>query len=498
MEQSKKEGKILSFPLLSAGLIFLCNPNINLFDILPDAVGWFLLAAAITGFSDIQPYFDRARKHFIWLGWISVGKIAALFLALYVLSISPDDRAIISVLCLTFAALELIFAIPALQELWRGFLYIGERDGISEAFTGIQHLPVITLAFLLVKHIGAFLPELSLASVAYLDQGYSDHIIRAYPIFLLFALLLGLGMGLYWLYTARQYLMPLAQSTNFSAFMQEKAQTNRRFLHSHAIYRQEGRLLWVLFAAILCGVDILLNQHNYLPDLLSGILLLLFFLMARKDRAANMPSGKKACCTGIAFSALYTIATTCTTIFTEIFLSQYDYPDVAYRPAAATLYTAVEICAILEALLLLGTLASLFLFLRQFGKTHSGLVGIDGQLLHDPQTEKELQKKDLRMLILGIATALFHLIEVFLLTVTERHIISSSEANEYYHAGQALYYPRFEGSYLVTLVLSVAWVVSCWLLIDSLREEMAIRYLEFADGEEKRAENDQTKGNGIQ
>lgn len=478
----KKNLRLLSFPLLTAGLIFLFNPNINLFDPLPDAVGWFLLAAAVTGFSDVQPYFGAARRNFIRLGILNAVKIAALVLSLYIIAKYPDNRAMLSVFCLSFATLELIFALPTLRDLWRGFFYIGERDGVDAAIAGGKNLPAFTVAFLLVKHLGAFLPEFSLASVAYLDKGYSDSFLRAYPIFVAGAVILGLAVGGIWLREALKYLKPLKKDAAFLSYLERKRTENARTLSSAALCRRENGLLWILSGALLLAIDFIADRQNLLPDACSGLLFFLFFLFAARDRSAAAPDGRQCARLGMLFSALYTLVSAANSIFAYRYHARYDYPDVAYRQAAAALYRPVEITAVAEALLLFALLYCLYRLLGRFAATHTGLLSSDGRVLQNPETAKILSRQNTVFFLLGLCAALFHAAEVFFLTITEKHIISSAEANEYYSFGQVLYYPRFGGSWLIALALTLGWVIAGHLFLRMMKEEISLRYRDFADG----------------
>ena len=122
--------RIISFSYLAIGLLFLSNPNLAIVDLLPDAIGYFFLAAGIVGFSDFNPYFAEARRRFIILAWINTAKLFAIFLLLRILRINADQRAMVSVFSLGFAVVEAIFVFPAIRAFLNGFSYVGERDGV--------------------------------------------------------------------------------------------------------------------------------------------------------------------------------------------------------------------------------------------------------------------------------------------------------------------------------------------------------------------------------
>ena len=56
------ERKLLCWGKMIAAFIFLFNPNFNLIDVLPDAVGYFLLLLAIRDAVGIFPHFGEAHS----------------------------------------------------------------------------------------------------------------------------------------------------------------------------------------------------------------------------------------------------------------------------------------------------------------------------------------------------------------------------------------------------------------------------------------------------
>ena len=304
MSRSKKP--LLSLSYLSVGFLFLCNPNISIFDILPDAVGYFFIVAAITDMSDLNHYFAEAKKRFLYLAWLNVGKVLALFLLLRILAINADQTAMISVFSLGFAVVECLFIFPAISALWTGFSYIGERDGILSVLPPLKNLFPYSYLFFAIKHFGSFLPELVLASVGHLNS-FENATFQ--PLFLAFVAVL--VVGIYWLGLCRAYLKALKENEDFSLYLTEKEEKNERVLKAGRFFRQKSRVLFVLLAAFLLGVDFIINQNNLLPDALCGVCFLLFFLLVRKeDKSAKW---------GIYASLSYTLSSLAFSIFQYIY-----------------------------------------------------------------------------------------------------------------------------------------------------------------------------------
>ena len=67
------------FALLCAGLCFLWNPLVNVIDLLPDCVGWLLLAASLTRFSYLREEISDIQKKTWILCLISVCKLLPMY-----------------------------------------------------------------------------------------------------------------------------------------------------------------------------------------------------------------------------------------------------------------------------------------------------------------------------------------------------------------------------------------------------------------------------------
>ena len=91
-----KSMKNVKYGWLIFALIMLFNPNLQLIDILPDFIGFFILAKFIERAADAAPYFEEARAAFVKLGYISLAKIPALFVIVLVRSKNTLDNDIIA------------------------------------------------------------------------------------------------------------------------------------------------------------------------------------------------------------------------------------------------------------------------------------------------------------------------------------------------------------------------------------------------------------------
>ena len=67
-----KSGLVLVF----FGLVFLINPNFNMFDILPDFIGFALVCAGLAKYALIDENLSSAKKCSMYCAFLSAAKLA--------------------------------------------------------------------------------------------------------------------------------------------------------------------------------------------------------------------------------------------------------------------------------------------------------------------------------------------------------------------------------------------------------------------------------------
>ena len=206
--------KLFFWGYMIAAFVFLFNPNANLIDVLPDAVGYLFLMLAIRNAQDVFPRFDEAYRSFSKVFWVALAKIPALFIMLRIVNLNNYERSIITVFAFGFTVLELIFALPAFRSFFAALTHLGEKEGLMPVLSagrhkrGLDGVALWTTVLLFTKGICSFVPELSLISVfetlGPIDPG-AINIARYYPFFLLFFQVIGYALGAVWLYFAFHY-----------------------------------------------------------------------------------------------------------------------------------------------------------------------------------------------------------------------------------------------------------------------------------------------------
>ena len=177
---------MIRFGLLTAGILFLFNPNVNLIDVLPDCIGYLCICAAIARAADLCGELADAQTEFRRLFWIALSKLPAWLIATLITARSVGEETILLSMTFAYAVAETVFGVRAFTRLFEGLSYLGTRydggeflykiparpkklrgtDGPTAVlrFRPVNGLAALSCAFVVFKSVFCVLPELSLLS----------------------------------------------------------------------------------------------------------------------------------------------------------------------------------------------------------------------------------------------------------------------------------------------------------------------------------------------
>ena len=153
-------------------MLFLFNPVVAFVDVLPDAIGYFLLCIGLRQVSDLNGRLEEARNGCVKMLWVSLGALVAEYYLYGVLSPSSQglnayETPVWVLLCsFVLLVLEWIFLIPALRELFLGIDIISrERTGArvreKRGRSVYERLAAFSAIFVILRSLLSCLPELS-------------------------------------------------------------------------------------------------------------------------------------------------------------------------------------------------------------------------------------------------------------------------------------------------------------------------------------------------
>lgn len=142
-------------PRFIIGLLFLLNPIISLFDVLPDFVGFLLLFSALTEIAFLDERLETARRMTLYGAAVSGARTVLMFFVF-----DMDENWILSVVSLLGVA-ELFAAVYFAISYFGGISYIAQRCESDNILGDVDNIKRIWITFWVVRVASTVLPELA-------------------------------------------------------------------------------------------------------------------------------------------------------------------------------------------------------------------------------------------------------------------------------------------------------------------------------------------------
>ena len=477
---------IIRFGLLVAGLIFFANPNVSIFDVLPDCIGCILVIAAIFKISDLSAEMSEARAAFHTLFWINLSKLPALVLLLWVTGVNVGEDVMWLLFAFCYAVAEAIFGIRAFSLLFDGFAYLGTRreggdflflkvvrpekvikSGKKEKIRPAKYLRLdginhFTVVFIAVKTILCTLPEFTLLSsqdtLGYVTaEGMAIYAFR--PLLIVLSFTVVLVFGIIWLCKLVSYVKHLSKNKQFFASMLDEYKDMLSVRKGIFAIRRTHIFAVLASAAAFFSVDFYLDEVNFIPDFLAAIL-----LFAAAAAIANQIGGAKL----LKVASLIYLATSAVTFVNMLkFTSEYSYSAVHKIARARELYLPYAISnAVTQAAFIFAFIALASVVMRVV-RAHTGINTVTGTSSSSKPLEKAYFRRAVRMCISTVIAAVMSALYFYFVV----DVKSVSLRSDGYGSGGYLYFPKFEIVWMVDFVLAMIFaVVVCNLVYDLLSE----------------------------
>ncbi|MBQ8696758.1 MAG: hypothetical protein IJ519_03465, partial [Clostridia bacterium] len=194
------------------GIFFLAGPNISIYDLFPDIIGYLLIASSIKKTAVISQGVDLARDGLKKLKIIAISKIVAGFLLFYMSASSQGsfDRGWHLTFAFAFAIIELIYTVPAFNTLLEGLDSAWVRYGTGKGDKEYSNTLAFTRFFIIVKSAFNVLSELpflmessaigSTSDIEYVTAQSMRTVLSLLNVVCVFAL------GMVWLYRMSRYM----------------------------------------------------------------------------------------------------------------------------------------------------------------------------------------------------------------------------------------------------------------------------------------------------
>ena len=457
--------KLFSPALITVGLLFLADPSVSLFNLLPDSIGYLLIVLALSPLAETVPHFAEARDSFRKLMLISLLKLPCGFLTLFVMG--SGEIPMVSVIAFVFAALDFAFLLGALKQLFEAYATLATEFSVEEAFGGRRiswgGARVFTCAFFLLRAVGSALPTLCLVGTrSNLDYVYPH--LQKYGAFAVLATFIVLVVSIAWLSQILPYVRRVSRAVeNAPAVLARRTELSPML--DTVEKRNRVRILgFLLSAAALCSADIWLDDVNYLPDAVMGAILITFIALTFRWSFV----GKWQCAFALGCTAGYTLVSLGSFVIGTLFASSWDYTDLGRKKLAGLLFRIWEWLSIGEAVLGAVMLVALCFVFRALVQNATGFSRLDGSV--SKEGYPMLYRRSVLVIVAGALTVLFEPMELYLRQFTTR-----VEANPEFTEGFVTVQP-YGGMWFLSLVLSLLFFAMTLYFTSGVQEGSKNRF----------------------
>jgi len=438
--------KGLGFGYLFAAVIFLCNPCLNIIDILPDFFGYCFLIAGLNKWADLCPNIAEAVRNLSRLRWFMLLKLLAIALVPLV------DNTYVLLFTFGFVIIESIYVFPSIGQIFDGVEYFGTRFDSKAAFRNLKNVRSITYITVVIRYVFVLLPELcELSSFEY--SGY----VTATPqidvanykgMLIVVNIVFGVLACVLWLINVIPYLNGIRKDTHFLDTVM--AQYENEIVSNKGI--GYSRCVRSIFTLIIAGSvfipNLWIDGFNVIPTLIGGT----FFIAATLKLCRANGSNRLY---AIA-PAVFTIVSAVSFAVSVIFASKYTIKDVWYDFGAYDLHMTVTVLSVIEYVCL--AVCAFFI-----GREVLKLVKIHLAPDLNGADDRISQIRDIHL-----KEAVRRLVASFVLLMV---IIA---INAVYAVLRADIDPGF---YLVGLIAAVAWVIWNASTLNSIYSQIEYKYM---------------------
>ena len=436
-------------PLIIA-LIFLANPNINVIDVLPDFIAYFIIARSLNYASDRSPYFAEAKADFYKLCVIGLAKIPALFIQTLVRSGNVGDNDIVALFAFTFGVVELIISVSAIKNLFSALFYLGERTDASPILstfslskkkakkkTSPEALRALTLTFVSLKCAAYSLPELLLLSktVSVGQLATYFNVAKLYPYITVIAVPTLLVLGIVHAKRWYKYISAISVDGKFRTAVDSMVDENGRLeLRKKDTLRNAKHALTVFIVASFFCIEMRFsnfNSVNILPRFVFALIIIYGLIRISAFSKSVKPS--------ILVASLYAVSALVLSVLEVSFFDSYSYAVLPSSENAKAEFSKVVISSAIEFFLFSILMVFLAAVIKDFAKKHSGISQTSERYNSlDAEHKQIMTRKVVIWSVIGIVSAASRLLNVifryfssnFIVEVEDGYYITSSTISE--------------------------------------------------------------------
>jgi len=355
-------------------LILLFIPAVNIVDVFPDFIAYFILAGVLSWGVNKAPYFEEAKASFFKLGIINMLRIPALLFMNLIRMGNQSDTDIFALTTLVFAIVETICLLPAITNIFNALFYLGERSDAEAPIKSIYLVGKLELSantvkttsyfFAVSRAVLALIPELFLmTTVSKEGSNLSLHSnAKFYPPAFLICFSLSLIIGVIWFIITSKYTCAISKENKFYSAIDSLVTDKRRpeIEKKQRLQNICTALNTMIFASVFT-LEINFDNFgdmNILPHFIFPVVLLFgLYRLTKETKYTRVASVAIAAHTAVSLTAH---------ILLIIFLENWQYTEIKLIREASKAYMPVVVLSVAEFVLLSVIIVTEMLAMRQF------------------------------------------------------------------------------------------------------------------------------------
>ena len=272
----KAEKKQVPWGLFVIASIFLFNPNIAIFDFLPDFIGYIIFSIALTKLAMVNDHLYEAKRAFDRLIIIDVGKILSI-LWVFGMTFGEEQNSSLLLWSFVFGVLEILFVIPAFTKLFEGLSTLGDfhsnfsihgsKKTNGKSYT--QKIKSLTSVLIVFKAVFTVLPELSvLETMTYDETSRFTMLYRYIGVMRGFCFIPVLIVGIIWLVRAIRYFSRIKSDKTFVNEVDAQYSSKKITRSGMFVVRDVKIATMFLVLGSILSLDFIFENVNIIPDIL--------------------------------------------------------------------------------------------------------------------------------------------------------------------------------------------------------------------------------------
>lgn len=265
-----------------AGLFFLFEPFWNVFDIIPDFIGYLLILRGMTKFADTEEKLAQSRVKMKYALYVALGRFAVMLLSM----IAKFDSTMKLTFVFALSVLEIFFVLPAMTSFFDGLSYSQFRESDKTESQKLANAQKMTIVFIIARAVGAVVPELTALATDYgyvtsSGTGSTNALENLLSVICFVAVLV---LGIVWLSTVIPAFTEIKKNKAFLEAVEKKYISDVLNNKALCIKRSVKGFWHIWFAAFFFFLCISLEYHFVIPEFGFGICA---FFAFRKAKAYN-------------------------------------------------------------------------------------------------------------------------------------------------------------------------------------------------------------------